>query len=85
MVEANIYRIFIIEGLITIFFSFFVFYFCPSFPINDRRLKPEDKAALLARLEADKGVENHTAENVPWIKVIFNYKIWLMYVYIPSF
>jgi len=70
--------IFIIEGLLTIFFSIFMFIFTPHFPAKDSWIKPHDKARLLARLEADKGKQSTTLDNVPWTKVIFDYKIWLL-------
>lgn len=66
------------EGLITIFFSFFVLIFCPNFPARDKWIKPHDKTRLLARLEADKGEENNNFSNVPWIKIIFDYRVWLL-------
>ncbi|KAN0094092.1 MFS general substrate transporter [Hyaloscypha variabilis] len=59
--------IFVVEGLLTIFFSVFIFIF----------LKGEDKTKLLARLDADKGEEKASSE-VSWMKMIFDYKIWLM-------
>jgi hypothetical protein len=40
-------------------------------------LKEEDKARLLARLDAEKGEEKASSE-VSWMKMVFDYKIWLM-------
>ncbi|EXJ94470.1 hypothetical protein A1O1_02866 [Capronia coronata CBS 617.96] len=75
--------IFVIEGLVTIFFSIFVFIFTPHFPGKDKWISEHDRARLLARLEADKGKEysNQKLANnkkVPWTKVVFDYRIWLM-------
>lgn len=70
--------IFIIEGLMTIFFSIFVFIFVPHFPAKDSWLKDEDRARLLARLDADKGEEHAKMYNVSWTKLLFDKKIWLL-------
>jgi hypothetical protein len=64
---------FVIEGLITIFFSIFFFNLVPNFPARDTWLKPEDKEMLLARLEADKGDED--VVKVSWKKLVFDYKV----------
>lgn len=71
--------IFIIEGLITIFFSIFVFIFVPNFPARDTWIKDSDKSRLLARLEEDKGDEKEGLTKTPWSRIIFDYKIWLLY------
>jgi hypothetical protein len=34
--SANINRIFVVEGLLTIFFSVFIFIFVPNFPVRDK-------------------------------------------------
>lgn len=65
-----------IEGLITTFFSIFVFIVVPNFPAKDKWLKPEDKGMLLARLEADKGQEDLVRAD--WKKVVFDYKVWIL-------
>ncbi|KAH8654621.1 major facilitator superfamily domain-containing protein [Tricladium varicosporioides] len=70
--------IFIIEGLVTIFFSIFVFIFVPNFPANDTWLNETDKTNLVARLEADRGLEKKELHNVSWAKTVFDYRIWLM-------
>jgi hypothetical protein len=70
--------IFIIEGLVTIFVSIFVFIFVPHFPAKDSWIKDDDRARLLARLEADKGVEKTKLYNVPWTKLLFDSRIWLL-------
>lgn len=54
-----------------------MFLFTPNFPGKDNKLNEHDRARLLARLEADKGVENKTLANVHWTKVISEYKIWI--------
>ncbi|KAM3080511.1 hypothetical protein ACMFMG_005458 [Clarireedia jacksonii] len=70
--------IFIIEGLITVFFAVFVFIFTTNFPVADSWLKDSDKAALLSRLENDRGEEKTTLGGSNWKKVILDYKVWLV-------
>ncbi|KAF4626967.1 hypothetical protein G7Y89_g11188 [Cudoniella acicularis] len=70
--------IFVIEGLVTIFFSILVFIFVPNFPAQDRWLREDDRLKLVARLEADRGDEKKELTNVSWKKTIFDYRIWLM-------
>ncbi|MAD81665.1 MAG: hypothetical protein CL912_01770 [Deltaproteobacteria bacterium] len=83
--RANFIRIFIIEGLITLFFSIFVFIFVPHFPAKDSWLKEEDRQMLLARLEVDKGREREDVSTGSWKKVVFDYRIWLLYAsHVPS-
>jgi hypothetical protein len=69
--------IFIIEGLLTIFFSIFVFIFVPNFPAREKGFSEHDQQRLLARLEADKG-KDKALKDQPWKRVVFDYKIWLM-------
>ncbi|KAE9969976.1 hypothetical protein BLS_004856 [Venturia inaequalis] len=69
--------IFIIEGLITIFFSIFVFIFTPDFPGKNTSLSDSERARLVARLEADKGVESEAIRNVGWLKILTDYRIWI--------
>lgn len=69
--------IFILEGLVTIAFSILTFIFIPHFPAKDSWLSEADRQQLLARLEADKGVERKMLAEVSWIKVCLNYKTWL--------
>ncbi|CAG8955404.1 hypothetical protein HYFRA_00010268 [Hymenoscyphus fraxineus] len=76
--------IFIVEGLVTIVFSILVFIFTPNFPARDTWLKSEDKNRLLARLEADKGEEKTATKKVPWIRMMFDARIWSMYAPPPS-
>lgn len=80
MYVADRHRIFIIEGLVTIFFSIFVFIFVPNFPGKDKWIKEEDREMLLARLEVDKGKEREDVSKGAWKKVVFDYRVWLMYV-----
>jgi hypothetical protein len=75
---TDLFRIFIIEGLITIFFAIFVFIFTPNFPAADSWLKDSDKAALLNRLENDRGEEKTSIEGSNWKKVFLDYKVWLV-------
>jgi hypothetical protein len=71
-------RIFILEGLITIFISSLVFVFMPNFPAKDKWLKESDQTAFVQRLEADKGKENGELANISWTKVFLEYKVWLL-------
>lgn len=77
---ADDFRIFIVEGLITMFFSIFAFIFIPNFPAKDKWLDENDKQMLLTRLEVDKGKEKDEVSKEEWIRVLLDYKIWLMLV-----
>ena len=70
-------RIFIIEGVITIFFSIFVFIFTPDFPGKNKSLSDSERARLVARLEADKGTQSEAIKNVGWVKILTDYRIWI--------
>ncbi|KAI1879224.1 hypothetical protein JX265_002178 [Neoarthrinium moseri] len=72
--------IFIVEGLVTIAFSAFVFVFTPHFPAQDRWLSKEDQTQLLARPQLDKGDEKSHMVKVGWPKIVLDYKIWLLTV-----
>ncbi|ORY07016.1 major facilitator superfamily domain-containing protein [Clohesyomyces aquaticus] len=69
--------IFILEGILTIFISFWVFLLVPDFPENVKFLKPEQKAHLLTKLRADKGNQKLDIKSVNWVKVLGDYRIWL--------
>lgn len=72
-------RIFLVEGLVTIVFSIFVFIFTPHFPSQDKWMDKEDQAQLLARLQLDKGEQKQDmGVKVDWLKIVFDYKIWLL-------
>jgi hypothetical protein len=49
------WRIFIIEALITLVFSFVSYIFIIPFPEDSTIFTPEEKSVLLARLKADGG------------------------------
>lgn len=68
--------IFIVEGFITIFVSFFVFLFVPGFPEKSNILSAPEREHLLAVLHQDKGDQKLNLKNVSWIKTLFDYKIW---------
>ncbi|KAF7533668.1 hypothetical protein G7054_g6880 [Neopestalotiopsis clavispora] len=71
--------IFLVEGLVTIVFSIFVFIFTPHFPSQDKWMDKEDQAQLLARLQLDKGEQKQDmGVKVDWLKIVFDYKIWLL-------
>ncbi|KAH8722657.1 major facilitator superfamily domain-containing protein [Phaeosphaeriaceae sp. PMI808] len=67
--------IFILEGLLTIFISFFVFVFVPAFPENTNILNPEEKKHLLETLRRDKGDQKIDVKGTNWFKVICDYRI----------
>ncbi|KAF2122887.1 major facilitator superfamily domain-containing protein [Lophiotrema nucula] len=69
--------IFIIEGLLTIFISFFIFIFVPNFPEKTKILSGPEKAHLLEKLRADKGDQKLDIRSVNWFKTIFDYRIWV--------
>ncbi|KAF2269955.1 MFS general substrate transporter [Lojkania enalia] len=68
--------IFIIEGILTIFISFFVFLFVPDFPEKTKILSPAEKEHLLEKLHSDKGDQKLDIRSVNWVKVLSDYKIW---------
>ncbi|KAK9425601.1 putative Major facilitator superfamily (MFS) profile domain-containing protein [Seiridium unicorne] len=71
--------IFLVEGLITIVISVFIFIFTPHFPAQDKWLSKEDQIQLLARLQLDKGQEKQVmGVKVNWVKIVFDYKVWLL-------
>ncbi|KAK3722773.1 High-affinity nicotinic acid transporter [Vermiconidia calcicola] len=47
--------IFILEGALTVFVSFFFFFLLPDFPEESKWLKEDEKAYVAARLRADQG------------------------------
>jgi len=69
--------IFIIEGLITIFISFFVMLIVPDWPERTTFITPDERARLLDQLHADKGDEKLDLKRVPWAQILLDYKIWL--------
>lgn len=68
--------IFIIEGILTIITSFFVFVLVPDFPEKAKFLQPDEKAHLLQQLHADKGDQKLDLKTVNWTKTLVDYKIW---------
>jgi hypothetical protein len=68
--------IFIIEGLVTIFISFFVFVFVPDFPERTKILSTAEREHLLAVLYEDKGDQKLDLKSVNWTKTLADYKIW---------
>lgn len=74
---TDLCRIFIIEGCLTIFISFFLFFFVPNFPQDSNILSPSEKEHLLLKLRQDKGDQKLSLKGVNWIKVLTDYKIWL--------
>ncbi|PGG99238.1 hypothetical protein AJ79_08630 [Helicocarpus griseus UAMH5409] len=70
--------IFILEGLLTIVFSIPVLLLVPNFPDRAKWLKPAEQAALVARLEADKGEAKKELSFSDWKQVAMDYRIWLL-------
>jgi MFS family permease len=70
--------IFILEGIITIAISVLVFLVVPGFPQESLFLTDEERARLLRRLQMDRGDEKNDIEKVKWLKVLTDYKIWLL-------
>ena len=68
--------IFIIEGLVTIFISFFVFVFVPNFPERTNILSATEREHLLTMLREDKGHQKMDLKKVNWAKTLLDYKIW---------
>ncbi|KAL3473163.1 MFS general substrate transporter [Aspergillus californicus] len=70
--------IFILEGLVTIVFSIIMFILVPGFPTRATWMKPSDKAALLARLDLDKGPSETEPTRKDWINAAADPKIWIL-------
>ena len=68
--------IFIVEGLLTIFISFFVFVFVPDFPERTSILNASEREHLLQLLQQDKGSQKLDLKKVDWVKTMTDYKIW---------
>lgn len=66
-------QIFIIEGLMTVFFGLIALCFCPNFPEKAQRwfLKPDERDYLLIKLRTSRGLEEKgsEADKVPTWKV----------------
>lgn len=66
-------QIFIIEGLMTVFFGVIAIVFTPNFPEKAQGwlLKPHERKYLIAKLEASRGLEEKgsASDNVPIWKV----------------
>ncbi|KAF2469999.1 MFS general substrate transporter [Lindgomyces ingoldianus] len=60
--------IFILEGIFTIFISFFVFAIVPDFPEKTKFLSAAEKEHLLDKLHRDKGDQKLDLKSVNWVK-----------------
>ncbi|OJD35965.1 vitamin h [Diplodia corticola] len=70
--------IFIIEGLITVVFSFCSIFWIVPFPEKSTMFTPEEKAVLLTRIVEDGGLVRHDKLNPRrFIKYMLDWKIWL--------
>ena len=67
-------RIFIIEGCATIIVSIVCWPFVPPFPEQCKFLSPEDKALMLARIQADGG--HVTDDEISFKKALYFLKDW---------
>ncbi|KFY53404.1 hypothetical protein V496_07616 [Pseudogymnoascus sp. VKM F-4515 (FW-2607)] len=68
--------VFIIEGLITVAFSVAAFVIIPGFPEDAKFLTEPERAFLLNRLREDRGEEKIDMKNVPWLRVLLDWKVW---------
>ncbi|KAJ8119144.1 hypothetical protein OPT61_g37 [Boeremia exigua] len=68
--------IFIIEGLVTILVSSFVFAFVPNFPERTKILSATEREHLLYVLQQDKGDQKIDLKEVQWVRTLTDYKIW---------
>jgi sugar phosphate permease len=68
--------IFIIEGIITIAIGFLVVLLVPDFPEKATFITPDERDRLVAKLRADKGPEKLDLKNIPWLKILIDYRIW---------
>lgn len=72
-----LYRIFIIEGCVTIFASMACWPVVPPFPENCNFLSSENKALMLARIKADGGhVSNDEITFKKALSYLTDWKIW---------
>lgn len=69
--------IFILEGLISVVFSVPLYFVVPGFPQEAAFLTEEERSYLLQRLALERGEEKVTIHTIQWVKVLFNWKIWL--------
>ena len=74
--KVNIGRIFIIEGLFTIFISFFVWLIVPDFPEKATFLTDDERRCLLEKLHEDKGDQKLDLRSIPWFEILVDYRIW---------
>lgn len=65
--ESAPYRIFILEGLITVVFSVIAYWLVPTWSHKARWLTEDERARLLARLAADSDAANK--EKFSWVYV----------------
>lgn len=68
--------IFVIEGLLTILISVFVFTSVPDFPERTKILTASEREHLLQVLQQDKGSQKLDLKKVDWLKTMTDYKIW---------
>ncbi|OMP88056.1 putative transporter C11D3.18C [Diplodia seriata] len=76
--------IFIIEGLITVVFSFCSIFWIVPFPEQSTMFTAEEKAVLLTRIVEDGGVVRHDKLGPKrFVKYMLDWKIWLWCVVVP--
>lgn len=74
------FRIFIIEGLVTIIVAFLAVWIIAPWPENAKFLNAEEKALLLERLTLDRGVADAEILTMPALKsILTDWKIWIGY------
>jgi Major Facilitator Superfamily len=68
--------IFIIEGAITMFFSFILYFWIPDFPENAKFLSPTERSFVIRRLEDDQGVQSGLERRITWTDALACFKDW---------
>lgn len=70
--------IFILEGIVTSVYGIFAAWLIPGWPEESHFLKHEERSNLLERLEIERGEERLEMEGVNWIKLLTNWKTWML-------
>jgi len=73
--------IFILEGLFNIVVAASAFLVLPPFPAESKFLNPTEKEHLLQRLFVERGDEDVSLKNQPWLSYLFDWQTWLNIVF----
>lgn len=68
--------VFILEGLFTFAFGLAAWFIIPAFPQDATFLNEDERAMLLNRVRHDRGNERTGFEEVNWISLLTDWKIW---------